>query len=111
MIFTAQNDLNQMKSQLQQTWMSGDYDRFSRYLEDGAQEFFKRLQIPRGLRLLDVACGAGQLALIAAREGVKTTGVDIAPNWLERARARAKAEGLDLEFREGDAEALPFPDG
>ena len=90
--------------------MSGDCDRFSRYLEDGAQEFFQRLEIPRGGRMLDVACGSGQLALIAAREGVEVTGVDIAPNWLNRARARALVEGLDVEFREGDAEALPFPD-
>src|SRR5215470_9247570 len=100
MIFTAQNDLNQMKSQLQQTWMSGDYDRFSRYLEDGAQEFFRRLQIPRGARMLDVACGSGQLALIAARHGAKVTGIDIARNWLERARARARAEALDVDFQE-----------
>jgi ubiquinone/menaquinone biosynthesis C-methylase UbiE len=111
MIFTASdNDLPRLKSQLQETWMSGDYDRFSRYLEDGTQEFFQRLKVPRGARLLDVACGSGQLALIAAREGVKSTGVDIAPNWLDRARARSRAEGLEIDFREGDAEAIPFPD-
>jgi SAM-dependent methyltransferase len=61
--------------------------------------------------MLDVACGSGQLALIAARHGAKVTGIDIARNWLERARARARAEALDVDFQEGDAEALPFPDG
>src|SRR6266545_4490125 len=100
-----------LKSQLQTTWISGDSERFSRYLEDGALEFFQRLKIPRGASLLDVACGSGQLALIAAREGVRSTGVDFAPNWIERARARAKEQHLDAEFREGDAEALEFPDG
>ncbi len=90
--------------------MSGDYDRFSRYLEDGALEFFQRLKIPRGARLLDVACGSGQLALIAAREGVQATGVDFAPNWLDRARCRSKEQRLAADFREGDAGALPFPD-
>jgi SAM-dependent methyltransferase len=105
------SDVSTLKSQLQTTWMSGDYDRFSRYLEDGALEFFQRLKIPRGASLLDVACGSGQLALIAAREGVRSTGVDFAPNWIERARTRAREQHLDAVFCEGDAEALGFPDG
>jgi SAM-dependent methyltransferase len=50
------------------------------------------------------------LALIAAREGVRATGVDIAANLIERAQARAAAEGLRARFREADAEALPFAD-
>ncbi|MFL6351697.1 MAG: methyltransferase domain-containing protein [Bryobacteraceae bacterium] len=58
-----------------------------------------------------VGCGAGQLALIAARMGADVTGCDIATNWLEKARARAAAEGLEINFEEGDAEALPYHDG
>jgi ubiquinone/menaquinone biosynthesis C-methylase UbiE len=60
--------------------------------------------------MLDVACGSGQVALWAARDGVNVTGVDIAPNLVQRAQARARAEGLNALFMEGDAEALPFED-
>jgi cyclopropane fatty-acyl-phospholipid synthase-like methyltransferase len=49
--------------------MAGDYNVFSQYMERGAKEFFDRLEVSRGTRLLDVGCGAGQLALIAARNG------------------------------------------
>jgi SAM-dependent methyltransferase len=60
--------------------------------------------------LLDVACGNGNLAILAARVGAAVTGVDIAPNLLEEGRERAKAEGLVIQFDEGDAEQLPYPD-
>lgn len=103
--------MEQLKAKLKTTWMTGDYDRFSRFMEKGANQFFCRLGIAPGTRLLDVACGAGQLALIAARAGVLATGCDIATNWLEKARGRAQAEGLNVAFEEGDAEALPFEDG
>jgi ubiquinone/menaquinone biosynthesis C-methylase UbiE len=91
--------------------MAGDYDRFSRYMEEGAGEFYERLNVPPGCRLLDVGCGSGQLALLAARDGVSVTGVDIASNLVERARARAQAAGLNARFEEADAEDLPFEDG
>ena len=90
--------------------MTGDYDVFSRYLEKGAEQFFQRLGITPGTLLLDVGCGAGQLALIAARAGANVVGCDIAANWLEKARARAAAEGLEIIFEEGDAESLPYVD-
>ena len=63
-----------------------------------------------GTRLLDVGCGARQLALIAARAGTKVRGCDIAVNWLEKARERAAAEGLELILEEGDAEPLTYED-
>jgi len=88
--------------------MAGDYDRFSRYMEQDARVFYERLDVPAGCELLDVGCGSGQLALLAVRNGVRVTGVDIAPNLVQRAQARAKAEGLNARFMEGDAEALPF---
>jgi SAM-dependent methyltransferase len=103
-------DLDQLKSRLKTTWMTGDYDVFARYMEKDAEVFYQRLGITPGTRLLDVGCGAGQLALIAARAGAVVTGCDIATNWLERARTRAAAEGLNIAFEEGDAEALPYED-
>jgi SAM-dependent methyltransferase len=60
--------------------------------------------------VLDVACGTGNLALPAARLGANVTGVDIAPNRVEQARANAEREGLKAQFDEGDAEALPYAD-
>ena len=104
-------DFDQLKSRLKATWMTGDYDLFSRYMEKDAEQFFRRLGIKPGTRLLDVGCGAGQLALIAARAGAQVTGCDISTNWIEKARTRAAAEGLKVTFEEGDAESLPYKDG
>lgn len=103
-------DLDSLKSRLKGMWMSGDYGTFARYLEPGAAEFFRRLEVRPGARVLDIACGAGQLALMAARAGAEVTGVDIASNLVEQARSTAAAEGLAARFDEGDAEALPYPD-
>jgi SAM-dependent methyltransferase len=103
-------EFDELKTRLKTTWMTGDYDLFSRFMEKDAEQFFRRLGITPGTRLLDVGCGAGQLALIAARAGAQVTGCDIATNWIEKAQARAAAEGLDVTFQEADAEALPYED-
>jgi 2-polyprenyl-3-methyl-5-hydroxy-6-metoxy-1,4-benzoquinol methylase len=103
-------EMNGLKLRLKATWMAGDYDRFARFMEKDAELFYRRLGIAPGTRLLDVACGAGQIALIAARAGAQATGCDIASNWIEKARERAASEGLIVEFDEGDAEALPYRD-
>src|SRR6185312_8948846 len=105
------SETDDLKARLKETWSAGDYDRFSRYMEQGARLFYEQLDIPPGSQLLDVACGSGQLALWAARDGIEVTGVDIAPNLVRRAQARAQAEGLKAHFLEGDAEELPFEDG
>src|SRR5580765_8243229 len=97
--------IESLKSRLQKTWIAGDYDRFSRYMEDGARQYYERLEIPPGAKLLDIACGSGQLALMASRDGFDTTGVDIAENLIERARERAAAKRLKARFDVGDAEA------
>jgi SAM-dependent methyltransferase len=110
MMATATTEFEALKTRLKTTWMTGDYDHFSRYMEKDAEGFFHRLGVRRGATLLDVGCGAGQVALIAARAGVQVRGCDIATNWLEKARARAAAEGLEVTFEEGDAESLPYDD-
>jgi len=100
-----------LKARLKATWMTGNYDFFSRFMQKDAELFFRRIAIPPRTLLLDVGCGSGQLALIAARAGAYVVGCDIAPNWIEKARARAADEGLDIIFEEGDAESLPYRDG
>ena len=105
------SEFNELKTRLKTTWMTGNYDLFSRFMEKDAEQFFLRLGVKPGTRLLDVGCGAGQLALIAARAGAKVTGCDIATNWIEKAQARAAIERLNIVFEEGDAEALPYADG
>ena len=109
-IITTIPEIGGLKARLKETWMAGNYDLFSRYMEQDARAFYERLDVPAGCQLLDVACGSGQLALWAARDGIKVTGVDIAPNLVQRAQVRANAEGLNARFMEGDAEALPFED-
>jgi SAM-dependent methyltransferase len=104
-------EMEALKARLKATWMSGDYGHFAKYLESGALEFLSHISIEPGARILDVACGAGQISIPAARVGAKVTGVDIAPNLIEQARARARAENLDARFDEGDAEMLPYDDG
>lgn len=103
-------DLPALKARLKATWMDGNYDYFSRFMESSAVEFLDRLDPKPGISLLDVACGSGQLALLAARRGARVTGVDIASNAIAAARGRAAADGLDAQFDEGDAEALPYAD-
>lgn len=103
-------EMDGLKARLKSIWAAGDYDRFSRYMEGSAREFYERLNIAPGCQLLDVACGSGQLALMAAKDGMDVTGVDIAGNLVERAQARAQSEGLKARFEEADAEALPFAD-
>jgi SAM-dependent methyltransferase len=107
-ILETQTALEELKTRLFNTWTTGDYGRFSRYMERDAEAFYRRLPIKPGAELLDVGCGAGQLALIAARAGARVTGCDIATSWLVQARRSAAAEGLSVVFEEGDAEALPY---
>ena len=106
---TATLDIDTVKTRMKATWMAGDYTTFAKYMEPGAAEILKGWRIAPGTKLLDVGCGAGQLAILAARAGVQATGVDIATNWIESARSRAAAEGLHAQFDEGDAEQLPYP--
>lgn len=64
-----------------------------------------------GNRVLDVACGTGVVALTAARAGARVTGIDLTPELVARARDNSSLMGLEVEWHEGDAEALPFADG
>jgi ubiquinone/menaquinone biosynthesis C-methylase UbiE len=69
-----------------------------------------RRNVKPGMRVLDVACGTGNLAIPAAKAGAKVTGVDFAANLVKTAKDRARSEGLSATFEEGDAENLPYAD-
>lgn len=99
-----------LKQNLRSMWMAGDFGVVAKTIASGGENFIHGLAIPAGSRVLDVACGTGNLAIPLARSGCIVTGVDIAPNLLEQARERARAEGLNIRFDEGDAEQLPYPD-
>ena len=107
---TMTPEMEVLKARLKATWMAGDYGHLAKYLEPGALEFLARLAVAPGTRMLDVACGAGQIAIPAARAGVQVTGVDIATNLIEQARERARVEGVEVQFDEGDAEMLLYED-
>jgi 2-polyprenyl-3-methyl-5-hydroxy-6-metoxy-1,4-benzoquinol methylase len=107
---TTNPEMESLKSRLKATWMTGDYGQVAKHIETGAEEFIARLELEPGLRVLDVACGSGNLSVPAARAGATVTGVDIATNLLEQARARAASEGLTIQFDEGDAENLLYDD-
>jgi SAM-dependent methyltransferase len=101
-------NLAAIKTKQKSTWESGDFGEIAHSIQNFAEEFMDRLTMRRGMRVLDVACGTGNLAVIAAKCGCDVSGIDIASNLIAQARARAAREGLDIVFEEGDAEALPF---
>jgi len=104
-------NLEAVKARQKATWESGDFGQIARTIESVAEEFMARQPLNAGSRVLDVACGTGNLAVLAARRGCVVSGIDIAGNLIGQARARAAAEGLPIDFKEGDVEALPFADG
>ena len=108
---TSGPTLDQIKQGMRAGWMAGDFGVVAKTIAGDGEAFVQRLGVEPGTRALDVACGTGNLTLPLARAGASVRGVDIAPNLLEQARERAMAAGLAIEFDEGDAEQLPYPDG
>ena len=104
-------EMQALKSRLRATWIAGDFGEIAKSIEAGAEEFVARRDLKPGMRVLDVACGTGNLAIPAAKTGADVTGIDIAPNLIEQAQARAVTEGVNAVFEVGDAEALPYEDG
>jgi len=103
-------DIETIKLRQKATWESGDFGEVAKYLVPIAEQFMARIDLRPGMKVLDAACGSGNLAVIAARRGCHTSGLDIASNLVAQARARAQDEGVSIDFTEGDAEAMPYPD-
>jgi ubiquinone/menaquinone biosynthesis C-methylase UbiE len=103
-------DLAAIKQRQQATWASGDYHMIGTQIVIVSELLVEALDLHSTERVLDVATGSGNAALAAARRGSDVVGLDYVPALLDRARQRAIAEGLEANFIEGDAEALPFDD-
>lgn len=103
----------QAATQAQQaTWAKGDFAMVANLVVYASETLAEALEIVPGERVLDVATGSGNGALAAARRAWgNTVGADFVPALLERARERAAAERLEIEFVEADAQELPFGDG
>src|SRR6201987_5671544 len=106
----VQPDFEAMKARQHGAWSSGDYAIVGTTLQIVGEELCEALDLRAGQKVLDVAAGNGNISLAAARRWCDVVSTDYVPALLERGRARATADGLTIEFREADAEALPFPD-
>jgi SAM-dependent methyltransferase len=103
-------DLAAMKARQQAAWSSGDYAVVGTTLQIVGEELCETLDLRAGQTVLDVAAGNGNVTLAAARRWCDVTSTDYVSSLLERGRIRAQAEGLPVEFKVADAEALPFAD-
>jgi SAM-dependent methyltransferase len=104
------SSLDAVKERQRRMWASGDYAAVAARIHPIAERLCETADLIRGARVLDVATGSGNAAIAAARRDCEVVGIDYVPGLLERARARARAEGLRVELLEADAEALPFDD-
>jgi ubiquinone/menaquinone biosynthesis C-methylase UbiE len=107
----ATPDLAAIKQKQQATWASGDFAVIGTTLQIVGEQLAESADIRAGEEVLDVAAGNGNATLAAARRFARVTSTDYVPHLLEKGAARAKAEGLDVNFQTADAEALPFADG
>jgi ubiquinone/menaquinone biosynthesis C-methylase UbiE len=105
------SDLALVKAKQQATWAAGDYAVIGTTLQIVGESLCEALDLRAGQRVLDVAAGNGNATLAAARRWCDVVSTDYVPALLERARARAGAEGLAVQFEQADAENLPYEDG
>lgn len=107
----AQPDYAAVKARQQAAWASGDFAVIGVTLQIVGETLAEMADIRAGETVLDVAAGNGNATLAAAHRFARVTSTDYVPALLEKGRVRAAAEGLAIDFREADAENLPFPSG
>jgi ubiquinone/menaquinone biosynthesis C-methylase UbiE len=107
----AAPDYAAIKQRQQATWASGDFAVIGTTLQIVGETLAEATDIRAGERVLDVAAGNGNATLAAARRFAEVTSTDYVSTLLDKGRARAAAEGLQVDFRIADAEDLPFKDG
>ncbi|MDD1527405.1 SAM-dependent methyltransferase [Bradyrhizobium sp. WBOS7] len=107
---TSQPDLAAVKQRQHGAWSSGDYAVVGTTLQIVGEQLCEAIDLRAGSKVLDVAAGNGNATLAAARRWCDVTSTDYVPALLKRGQERAAADHLRVEFREADAEALPFAD-
>jgi SAM-dependent methyltransferase len=100
--------LTQFKQMQREGW--SHFAPLEIWTTQAAAQLLRHARVSAGQRVLDVACGTGPVAITAARRGARVSGLDLTPDLLARAREHAAIAGVDVDFREGDVEALPFDD-
>jgi 2-polyprenyl-3-methyl-5-hydroxy-6-metoxy-1,4-benzoquinol methylase len=100
-------DYAALKERQRQAWQSGDYPRVGVMMQLIAEQLVEAADVRASQGVLDVACGQGNAILAAARRNAEATGVDYVPNLLEQGRERARAEHLEIDFTEADADTCP----
>ena len=106
----VQPDLNALKARQHGAWSSGDYAVVGTTLQIVGEELCEAIDIRAGQKVLDVAAGNGNATLAAARRWCDVVSTDYVASLLERGQLRAEADGLKVEFKQADAEALGFED-
>jgi SAM-dependent methyltransferase len=100
----------ELKERQAAVWSSGPYQGVTETIHDLHEVVINRLDPRAGQSLLDLACGTGAVAELAAAAGAEVVGIDFAPALIEQAKSRASERGLDIDYRVGDAEALDIDD-
>lgn len=103
-------DFAAVTSRQQSMWATGDFHRIGVAQPIVGERLVRSLGVRAGERVLDVAAGAGNTALAAARRWATVTATDYVPDLLSRAEIRAQAEGLELRTEVADVQALPYPE-
>ena len=103
----AYEELKQRQSKM---WGVGPYQRVTETLSDIHARVIEELAPRPGVDWLDLACGTGAVAELAAARGASVTGIDLAPVLIETAQERAAERGLEIDYRVGDGEQLDIPD-
>ncbi|HWO15387.1 MAG TPA: methyltransferase domain-containing protein [Solirubrobacterales bacterium] len=100
----------QLKEGQRRIWASGDWPGFAPIVQNVADSTVEAIGVEEGHDFLDVATGSGNAAIAAAGRGARVTGLDLVPELIDAARARATDAGFEIEFVVGNAEELPFED-
>src|SRR3982750_3249979 len=103
--------VEQFKERARTTWAAGNFDEIAKTILGVGKKVVDSAEISLGVTVLDVACGTGNATIPAALAGGRCTGLDLVPELLDYGRRHAAEVGVEIEWVEGDAEALPFAVG
>jgi ubiquinone/menaquinone biosynthesis C-methylase UbiE len=107
---TELTELTEAQQQARALWSAGDFPAAAQQIAEVGTTTVDRAQIAADEVVLDVACGAGNATIPAAKTGANATGLDITPELIEAGKKAAAEQGVEIEWIEGDAQDLPFDD-